>query len=146
MVSGSTRFRANFQLLSREPDILALLFRSPKARHAARLFLDWLRQNGSKASVEEFRRFVKSLEAGKVEKGFSYSQTRFYKVVIGALRGGGLLGRVKSRGQILYVPLEHMTPDRNPSPGTFYGLAWLVAQKWNQEWEEARIVLKTQQY
>ena len=106
MVSGSKRFRANFRLLNRESDILELLFRSPKARHAARLFLDWLKQNGSKVSVEEFRGFVKSLEAGKVEKGFSYSQTRFYKVVVGTLRGGGFLGRVKSRGQILYVPQD----------------------------------------
>lgn len=135
MVSGGARYKTHYRRLSEEADPLALVFRSELSHHAAGLFVEKLREHNGELPVGEFRRFARDLENGRVEHDFRYSQTSLYGIVVATLRAMGLVGRVKRRGILVYVPLEQLLPPKNPSPGTFYGLCWVVARKWNGLWD-----------
>jgi len=82
--------KAKMELISAEGDICSLLFPRERAQHACRLFLEHLKRRGS-LTRSELSMFAWSLQAGKVEKGFRYSRTRFYTNIRKTLLTLGLI-------------------------------------------------------
>jgi hypothetical protein len=122
-----------------EPDIAKIIFRYVKTQRAARAFIGWLHVKGGSCSRSELNRFSHMLNAGK--QGVELSRTNFYKTVLHRLMDLGLieirarydaeLGRVIKVYGAVYQPI----PKRRPPPGCWWRLAYLIALKWNREFQ-----------
>ncbi|MDI6690976.1 MAG: hypothetical protein QME50_03795 [Candidatus Bathyarchaeota archaeon] len=66
------------------------MFPQERAQHACRLFLEHLKRRGGLAR-SELSMFAWDLQAGKIEKGFRYSRTRFYTNIRRTLLTLGLI-------------------------------------------------------
>jgi len=121
-----------------EGDFPTLLFSRPQSRRACRLFLSWLKKNGSEASRHEISQFGWDLEGGLIDSGFRYARKNFYTTILKRLVDLGLIGlRARwSRPRVIekYVPISQPIPVRPPSGTNFYHIAWHICRKWNEEW------------
>jgi len=144
--------KAKMELLAAEGDICSLLFPREKAQHACRLFLVHLKRRGG-LTRSELSRFAWSLQAGKIEKGFRYSRTRFYTNIRKTLLTLGLIAieqrfvdaaeqdlapeRGRHRDVVeKYVPVRQPIPKRPPDGLNLVKLMWMICQKWNREFLE----------
>lgn len=82
--------KAKMQLIPSQEDICSLLFAQARAQHACRLFLDWLKGRGG-CTRGELSKFAWDLEAGKIEKSFTYRRTSFYRQIRRTLLTLGLI-------------------------------------------------------
>jgi hypothetical protein len=137
-------------LLPIEEDICKILFTKKRAQHACRLFLNLLRAKGS-LSRTDMSKFAWDLDRGNLEKGFSYSRTRFYTEVRRTLISTGLLSieaRFIDSSQIVelspdrkrrryeerrYVAVHQPISVHPPSGLNLPRLIWIVCSKWNKE-------------
>ena len=144
--------KAKMELLAAEGDICSLLFPREKAQHACRLFLVHLKRRGG-LTRSELSRFAWDLQAGKVEKGFRYSRTRFYTNIRKTLLTLGLVaieqrfvdvaeqdlapGRGRPRDVVeKYVPIRQPIPKRPPNGLNLPRLMWIICKRWNDEFLE----------
>jgi len=140
------------ELVAAEGDICSLLFPQERAQHACRLFLGRLKGRGG-LTRSELSRFAWSLQAGKIEKGFRYSRTRFYTNIRKTLLTLGLIAieqrfvdaaeqdlapeRGRHRDVVeKYVPVRQPIPKRPPDGLNLVKLMWMICQKWNREFLE----------
>jgi hypothetical protein len=140
------------ELVTAEGDICSLLFPQERAQHACRLFLEHLKMRGG-LTRSELSHFAWDLQAGKIEKGFSYSRTRFYTNIRHTLLTLGLIGIeqrfVGSGEQNLeperrryrdvvekYVPVRQPIPKRPPDGLNLPRLMWTICKRWNDEFLE----------
>jgi hypothetical protein len=146
--------KAKIELISAEGDICNLLFPRKRAQHACRLFLKHLKERGG-LTRSELSRFAWDLQAGKVEKGFRYSRTRFYTNIRKTLLTLGLVAieqrfvdvaeqdlapEHRRRRDIVekYVPVRQPIPKRPPDGLNLVRLMWMVCKRWNDEFLEGR--------
>jgi len=144
--------RAKMELISAEGDICSLLFPQERAQHACRLFLERLKRRGG-LTRRELSMFAWDLQAGKIEKGFRYSRTRFYTNIRKTLLTLGLIAidqrfvgspeqdlapeRCKHRDVVeKYVPVRQPIPKRPPDGLNLPRLMWAVCKRWNNEFLE----------
>lgn len=110
------------------------LFRYQKTQRACRIFLDWLKKNHQAVTPSELSQFTRDLEQGRVERGFTYRRVSFYRGVFKRLVSMGFVEKRRNWRGIVYAPIIQPIPLRPPPMMTFYGLSYLIAEKWNQEW------------
>jgi len=144
--------RAKMELISAEGDICSMLFPQERAQHACRLFLQHLKSHDG-LTRRELSRFAWDLQAGKIEKGFRYSRTRFYTNIRKTLLTLGLVAieqrfvgnteqdltpeRGKHRDVIeKYVPVRQPIPKRPPDSLNLPRLMWTICKRWNDEFLE----------
>jgi hypothetical protein len=131
--------KARLEALSEDKDICTLLFDHEKPRQACRLFLDWLRENGNRASRHEVSQFGRDLQEGEIEEGFTYCRWSFYRTVLKRLVNLGFMelftGYHKGRRQQVYAPIIQPIPARPPGGRNFWNMAWQICERWNNEWE-----------
>lgn len=72
--------KTKIELISSEQDICELLFAQKRTQHACRLFLNYLKGR-SGLTRTELSRFAWDLDAGKIEEGFRYRRTSFYRQI-----------------------------------------------------------------
>jgi hypothetical protein len=142
------------ELVSAEGDICSLLFPQERAQHACRLFLNYLKRRGDLAR-SELSMFTWDLQAGKAEKGFRYSRTRFYTNIRKTLLTLGLIvieqrfvdvseqdlapERWRRRDIVeKYVPLRQPIPKRPPDGLNLPRLMWTICKRWNDEFLEGQ--------
>jgi len=131
--------KARLEALSEETDICTLLFDHERPRRACRLFLEWLKENGKRASKHEVSQFGRELQAGRIEKAFTYSRRSFYRTALSRMVKLGFIelftGYHKGRRQQVYAPIMQPVPKRPPGGYNFWNMAWQICERWNQEWE-----------
>jgi len=121
-------------------DALEILFPNKKTQTAARLFVDWLKENGGRATKNQVSQFADMLQEGKLRLGANpvkYSRRNFYLTVLKTLVSMGFIQRNvptwddKSR-KTLYIYARNFfdIPKKPPSVG-FWRLAYYVCRKWN---------------
>jgi hypothetical protein len=140
------------ELISAEGDICSLLFPRERAQHACRLFLEHLKRHGG-FTRRELSMFAWDLQAGKVEKGFHYSRTRFYTNIRHTLLSLGLIAieqrfigpveqdltpeRQRHRDVVeKYVPVRQPIPKRPPDGLNMPRLMWTICKRWNDKFLE----------
>jgi hypothetical protein len=116
-------------------DISELLFRHAKTQRACRIFLKWLRDRDCVASPSELSRFTRDLQAGKIVEGFRYQRKSFYGTILRRLMGFGFISKQLRYRSMVYTPVIQPIPKRAPVLTSWWGFAYLVAEKWNQEFE-----------
>jgi hypothetical protein len=144
--------KAKMELISAEGDICSMLFPQKRAQHACRLFLGHLKRRGG-LTRRELSQFAWDLQAGKIEKGFHYSRTRFYTNIRKILLTLGLIAIeqrfVEAPEQDLaperrrhedivekYVPVRQPIPKRPPNGLNLPRLMWTICKRWNDEFLE----------
>jgi hypothetical protein len=142
------------ELISAEGDICSMLFVGKKAQHACRLFLKHLKEQGG-LTRSELSMFAWDLQAGKIEKGFRYSRTRFYTNIRKILLTLGLIAieqrfieasehdlapeHHRHRDVIeKYVPVRQPIPKRPPDGLNLPRLMWTICKRWNNEFLEKK--------
>ncbi|MGQ9642151.1 MAG: hypothetical protein ACUVUF_08590 [Candidatus Bathycorpusculaceae bacterium] len=141
--------KAKIELMTVEGDICTLLFPGKRAQHACRLFLEHLKERGG-LTRSELSMFAWDLQAGKIEKGFCYSRTRFYTNIRKTLLTLGLIS-IEQRfvnvaeqdliperrrcGDVVqkYVPVRQPIPKRPPDGLNLVRLMWTICKRWNDE-------------
>jgi len=144
--------KAKMELISAEGDICSMLFPQERAQHACKLFLEHLK-GCSGLTRSELSRFTWDLQAGKIEKGFRYSRTRFYTNIRRTLLTLGLIAieqrfvdtpkqdlapeRGRHRDVVeKYVPVRQPIPKRPPDGLNLPRLMWTICKRWNDEFLE----------
>ena len=139
--------KAKMQLIPSEEDICELLFTHNKTQRACRLFLDWFKQRGA-CTRSELSRFAWDLEAGKIERGFKYRRTSFYRQIRKPLLTLGLIGiqqRFEEKETFggksfvtveKYAPVHQPIPKRPPDGLNLPRLMWIICKRWNDEFLE----------
>ena len=116
-------------------DISELLFRHDKTQCASRIFLKWLRDHDCLASPSELSQFTRDLQAGKIIEGFRYQRKSFYGTILRRLMGFGFISKQLRYRGVVYTPVMQPIPKRAPVLASWWGFAYLVAEKWNSEFE-----------
>jgi hypothetical protein len=144
--------KTKIELVSTEQDICGLLFAQERSQHACRLFLEHLKRRGG-LTRSELSRFAWDSQAGKIEKGFKYSRTRFYTNIRKTLLTLGLIAieqrfvdaaeqdlapeRGRHRDVVeKYVPVRQPIPKRPPDGLNLPRLMWTICKRWNDEFSE----------
>ena len=114
-------------------DVCELLFRHRKTQEACRVFVAWLKEKEGEATPREMSQFAWDLQEGRVKSGFTYQRRVFYGVVLKTLMTLGFVGKtMRYRKGVVYVPILQPIPRRAPLLGTWWGFAYMVAERWNQ--------------
>jgi hypothetical protein len=136
--------KTKMSLIPSEEDICKLLFTRRKQQRACRLFLDWLRKRGA-CTRSELSKFAWDLEAGKIEKGFRYRRTSFYRQIRKPLLTLGLITIEQRFGERQdfdvksfvvrekYVLVRQPIPKRPPDGLNLPRLMWIICKRWNDE-------------
>ncbi|MDQ1280669.1 MAG: hypothetical protein QG670_1932 [Thermoproteota archaeon] len=118
-------------------DVSTLLFRYSKTRRACRIFLEYLKKNRWQVTPKALSQFTRDLHEGRVEAGFSYRRESFYRNILRRLLVFGFIEKqTHYPRKIIYAPVIQPIPKRTPLLKTWWGLAYLVAEKWNREFEK----------
>ena len=129
--------KARLEAISEEKDVCMLLFDYEKPRSGCRLFLEWLKKNGKRASKHEVSQFGRHLQAGAIRASFTYSRWSFYRTVLRRLVDLGFVelfqGYHKGRRGWVYAPIIQPIPTRPPGGRNFWNMAWQICKRWNQE-------------
>lgn len=134
-MSSLQSFRGRKQEDLIKGDICVLLFRFTKTQRACRVFLEWLKKNGSEATPRELSRFATDLQAGRIDPGFTYRRETFYRIILRQLLEMGFIEKQTRYRGIVYAPVIQPIPLRAPLLKTWWGLSYMVAKKWNFEWQ-----------
>ena len=147
--------KTKMSLIPSEEDICKLLFTRRKQQRACRLFLDWLKERGA-CTRSELSKFAWHLEAGKIEKGFKYRRTSFYRQMRRTLSTLGLIAieqrfvgtmatdlapeRSRRKSDVVekYVAVRQPIPIRPPDGVNLVKLMWIICKRWNDEFLEDR--------
>jgi hypothetical protein len=141
--------KTKMELISSEDDICQLLFAQKRTQRACKLFLNHLKQCGG-LTRSEFSQFVWDLHNGKLQKGFTYQRSIFYRRIRRTLLTLGLITieqrfvdlgepglspeRVKRRDVVdKYVAVRQPISKRPPDGVNLVRLIWIIAKKWNDE-------------
>jgi hypothetical protein len=141
--------KTKMQLMSTQDDVCQLLFAQKKTQIACRLFLKHLKQHGDLTRVE-FSKFVHDLHDGKIQKGFHFERSVFYRTIRKTLINLGLITieqrfvdlgeadlspeRVKRRDVVnKYVAVRQPIGKRPPDGVNLVRLTWIIAKRWNDE-------------
>lgn len=139
--------KTKMSLIPSEEDICKLLFTRRKQQRACRLFLDWLKERGA-CSRSELSKFAWDLEAGKIEEGFKYRRTSFYRQIRKPLLTLGLITIEQRFGEKQdfdvksfvvrekYVLVRQPIPKRPPDGLNLPKLMWTICKRWNNEFSE----------
>ena len=141
--------KARREFLSEKTDICELLFSHAKTQHACRLFLQWLKKCPQGRTRRELSQFAHALQAGLIEKGFTYRRNGFYSIIYRRLLDLGFLGLETrwddSKGSTYkYVPVRQPIPKRGPDGWSFAKLSWILCKRWNEEFELELELSKTE--
>ena len=116
-------------------DVSELFFRYGKTQHACRIFIEWLKDHDCEASPSELSQFARELQAGTIVKGFTYQRKSFYGTILRRLLDFGFIAKqLRYRGAV-YAPVIQPIPKRAPVLTSWWGIAYLVAKRWNDEFE-----------
>jgi hypothetical protein len=139
--------KTKMSLIPSEEDICKLLFTRRKQQRTCRLFLDWIKERGA-CTRSELSKFAWNLEAGKLEKGFKYRRTSFYRQIRKPLLTLGLITIEQRFGekqdfdvksfvvQEKYVLVRQPIPKRPPDGLNLPRLMWIICKRWNDEFSE----------
>ena len=139
--------KTKMSLIPSEEDICKLLFTRRKQQRACRLFLDWLKERGA-CTRSELSKFAWDLEAGKIEEGFKYRRTSFYRQIRKPLLTLGLITIEQRFGERQdfdvksfvvrekYVLVRQPIPKRPPDGLNLPRLMWTICKRWNDEFSE----------
>jgi hypothetical protein len=139
--------KTKIELISSEQDICELLFAQKRTQHACRLFLNHLKERGG-LTRGELSRFVWDLETGKIEEGFRYRRTSFYRQIRRVLLTLGLVAieqmfETKENFNLTsyvirekYVPVRQPISKRPPDGLNMPRLMWTICKRWNDEFLE----------
>ena len=94
--------KTKMSLIPSEEDICKLLFTRRKQQRACRLLLDWFKECGA-CTRSELSKFAWDLEAGKIEKGFKYRRTSFYRQIRKPLLTLGLITIEQRFGELIVL-------------------------------------------
>lgn len=120
-------------------DVVTIIFRYKKSQKAARAFMNWLRAKDGSCNHSELNRFSHELNAGT--QGAQLSRTNFYQTVLRRLMNLGLIEiracyhPERERIIKMYGAVYQPIPKRRPMPGCWWRLAYLIAEKWNREFQ-----------
>jgi hypothetical protein len=123
-----------------DADAVGVLLHTRREKEAARLFLDWFRQRGGRATRSEVSGFANALSSGKW--GFRYGRTTFYLHVLGPFVFWGLIAQGEeyddeSRRVIrVYRRVIQPVQRRRPSGPSLIYNAHLISEKWNESFGE----------
>lgn len=125
-------------------DVLEILFPNRKTQAAARLFVNWLRDNGGRATKNQVSRFGSMLQEGELRleaTPIRYSRRNFYLTVLKTLVNLGFIQRNvpvwdEKSSKTLYVYARNVfdIPKKPPSVG-FWRIAYYMCRKWNNMFE-----------
>ena len=136
--------KTKIELISSDQDICELLFAQKKTQDACRLFLDYFKKRDG-LTRSELSQFAWSLEAGKIEEGFKYRRTSFYRQIRRVLLTLGLIAieqRFETKQDFdltsyvvreKYVPVRQPIPKRPPDGLSLPRLMWTICKRWNDE-------------
>ncbi len=142
--------RVKMDILHQDGDICELLFANNRTQHAARLFLNELKNRDGMTRLE-FGSFVRDMRDGKIEPGFKYSRTWFYAQIRTTVLTLGLVGiqqrpadsrfedfepekKRAHRGVVdKYVAVRQPITRRPPDGLNLVRLTWIICEKWNME-------------
>jgi len=132
--------KARREILSEKTDICELLFSHAKTQHACRLFLQWLKKCPQGYSRRELSQFTRNLQAGLIEKRFTYRRSSFYRIIYRRLLDLGFLGLEprwdNSKGSTYkYAAVRQPIAKRGPDGWSFARLSWMLCKRWNEEFE-----------
>jgi len=82
--------RAIVRLIVDTSGVPGFLFIRGKSRKAAQLLMEYLKHRGS-LSREDMGQFARALQLGKVEDGFQYNYSGFYRCVLNRLIQGNCI-------------------------------------------------------
>ena len=141
--------KTKIELISSQQDICELLFAQKRTQHACRLFLEALKESGG-LTRSELSQFAWDLEAGKIEKGFKYRRTSFYRQIRKTLLTLGLITIEQRFGEKQdfdvksfvvrekYVPVRQPIPKRPPDGLNLVRFMWIICKRWNEEFLEKK--------
>lgn len=120
---------------------VSFFFAQNRTQRACRLFLNYLKGRGG-LTRSELSKFAWNLEAGKIEKSFTYRRTSFYRQVRRVLLTLGLVAieqRFDAESNDVkekYVPVRQPIPKRPPDGLNLVRLTWIICKRWNDEFLE----------
>lgn len=125
-------------------DVCEVIFSHKKTVKACRLFMEWLKTVGGECTRSELSQFARDLANGRAQDGFIYKRSNFYRTVLKKLVALGFISLQprfdpKRKGKVSYkYTFSHQPIPKKPPLGgrSFWRLAWEVAKKWNEEFEE----------
>lgn len=129
--------KARREVLSEKGDLCGLFFSRSTTQHACRLFIRWMLKAPYGRTRQELSQFARDLEAGQIEKGFTYLRSSFYTLIRKRLLELGFLGlalRPKDHGHVYkYVLIPQPVPKRGPDGWSFTRLSWILCDRWNKQ-------------
>ncbi|MGQ9781174.1 MAG: hypothetical protein ACUVQ8_02810 [Nitrososphaeria archaeon] len=122
--------------------VLEVLFPNKKTRMAAKLLLDWIKQNEGRATKNALNGFAEKLERKEMlynNMPFKYSKRNLYGTVIKNLVKLGFLQRnapvwderLKKTLKVYQIQIFDI-PNKPPAIG-FWRICYYVCRKWNEE-------------
>jgi hypothetical protein len=122
--------------------VLEVLFPNKKSRIAAKLLLEWMKENKGRATKNALNNFSKRLEDKELMYGnspFKYSRRNLYGTVIKNLVKLGFLQRnapiwderLQKTLKVYQIQIFDI-PNKPPAIG-FWRLSYYICRKWNEE-------------
>jgi hypothetical protein len=121
-------------------DVCKVIFSHKKTVKACRLFMEWLKTVGGECTRSELSQFARDLANGRVQDGFTYKRSNFYRTILRRFVALGFISLQPRWEECRYVHkyarIYQLIPKRAPlGDPSFWRLAWEVAKKWNEECE-----------
>lgn len=121
---------------------LEILFPNRKSRIAAKLLLDWIKENRGRATKNALNNFSKKLEEGELYYSnvpFKYSKRNLYGTIVKNLVKLGFLQknapiwdeRLKRTLRVYQIQIFDI-PNKPPAIG-FWRMCFYICRKWNEE-------------
>jgi hypothetical protein len=129
----------NHREVESEDDISEFLFHTRGSRKAARVFLEWFRSRGGRATKEEVSDFADSLAAGRFSS--KLSRSNFYSSVIRNFLDAGLVALQpefdhETRKVVrVYRAITQPIPQRRPARPSLVYNAHVLAERWNEQFK-----------
>jgi hypothetical protein len=122
--------------------VLEILFPNRKTRVAAKLLLDWMKQNRGRTTKNALNNFAKRLEGKELlynNAPFKYSRRNLYGTIIRNLVKLGFLQRnapvwdegLKKTLKVYQIQIFDL-PNKPPAIG-FWRICYYMCRKWNEE-------------
>jgi hypothetical protein len=137
--------KTRMQLFNEEGDVCSLLFSQKRAQRACRLFLAHLKKKGG-LTRKEMSVFSWDLDRGRVEPGFRYRRSSFYRQIRKTLLTLGLIAIEQRFGTFekefdlkvdgvrdKYVAVRQPISQRPPDGLNLVRLVWIICKRWNDE-------------
>ncbi len=127
----------SYKEVTKEDDVVRMIFRHRESVKAAKTFIDWLRSLGGTCTHSQMNKFSKMLASG--ELGCKLSRTNFYGTILSRFLDLGLLEErlrydyEKRKAVKVYGVIYQPVTKRRPTSPSLLFIAHVICEKWNQE-------------